>query len=71
MRLTVKDAEKRGLFPTQVRFNGITLSNCIMADEEEGLVEVYDYDLFFKHRNVFDYMPTKFMEGDVFILLGN
>ncbi len=71
MKLTVEEAIEQGLITkVQVRFNGLNLKHCIMADEEAGVVEVHDFDMFrlLYNSHPIDYVPTKFMRGDVWIL---
>jgi hypothetical protein len=64
MKLTVEEAEKRNLIgKVEVRLNGLTCHECVMADEEQCLVEVYDIE----RTKLYGITMTSFLEGDVWI----
>jgi hypothetical protein len=62
MKLTVDEASKRNLVgKVEVRLNGLICHECIMADEEQGLIEVYDIE----RTKLYQQLMTSFRKGDV------
>ncbi len=77
MRIDLDSAYKMGILAeVKIRFNGLELKNCILADEDQGVVIVYDLEMWsiFRKYNV-DYIlkevPKKIMKGDVWIMFGD
>jgi len=77
MRIDLDSAYKMGILgEVKIRFNGLELKNCILADEDNGIVLVYDFEMMntFRKYNV-DFIlkeiPKKIMKGDVRIMFGD
>ena len=68
MRIDIEDCISNNLWDVKIRLNGMICNQCIMADEENGEVLVYDRLSYVKGM---DYMPRKILYGDVCIMMGD
>lgn len=67
MRLDLETWRKRGCPPVQIRLDGDLISNVVMADEEEGVVEIARMDLY---QFPMEECPTETLHGEVQIHMG-
>ena len=70
MKISVEKARKSNLISEihEIRLNGLKITGCIFADEENGVVQVFLKDEFYPGMET---VPSKLIHGNVEILMGD